>query len=65
LVADADRGFAITECLMAKHRDKNTYPTYKDALRVLLKSSQRRGTALRIYLCTECNGYHLTRERRG
>lgn len=47
------------------HRDKNTYTTYKAALRVLLRSSRRRGTALRIYLCKECNGYHLTSERRG
>lgn len=49
---------------MPSHHEKNTYRTYREALRVLLRSSRSRGTALRIYPCSECHGFHLTKERR-
>lgn len=50
---------------MPNHREKNTYATYGAALRVLLRSTKRGGTPLRIYLCHECKGFHLTSELRG
>jgi hypothetical protein len=50
---------------MANHRDKATYRTYNQALGVLLRASKKSGDALRIYKCAECNGFHLTKQRRG
>lgn len=50
---------------MPNHRDKATYTTYNHALGVLLRASRKSGDALRIYACTECHGFHLTKEVRG
>lgn len=49
---------------MPNHRDKATYTTYGQALGVLLRASKKTGDALRIYRCHECQGFHLTSERR-
>jgi hypothetical protein len=50
---------------MPQHRDKATYATYNHALGVLLRASKKSGDALRIYRCHECDGFHLTKQRRG
>jgi hypothetical protein len=40
---------------------KQTYPTHKAAISAALGASRKRGTALRVYPCKECRGFHLTK----
>lgn len=47
------------------HHEKKTYPTYRAALKVLLRATRQRGTPLRIYPCSDCHGFHLTKQPRG
>ena len=37
--------------------DKQTYRSQRDAIRAALRCSKKRGTALRVYSCKECNGF--------
>ena len=39
---------------------KTRYATKRLAIRVAIKSSQRRGVALRVYYHAACGSYHLT-----
>ena len=39
---------------------KTKYATKRLAIRVAIKSSQRRGVALRVYWHDACSSYHLT-----
>ena len=39
---------------------KTKYATKRLAIRVAIKSSQRRGVALRVYYHAACGSYHLT-----
>lgn len=41
--------------------DKDRHPSQVSAIRAALSYSRKRGTALRIYRCSDCDGgYHLT-----
>ena len=39
---------------------KGRYPTERAAIKIALRSSLRSGTALRVYRCPDCHGWHLT-----
>lgn len=43
---------------------KRKYATRRLAIRVAIKSSQRRGVALRVYWHAECKSFHLTSKPR-
>ena len=46
----------VTGKLQYRHPDQ--------AIRSALRSSRRRGVALRVYRCPDCNHHHLTKSRK-
>lgn len=49
------------------HKKKRTYPTKNGkngVIPAVLRASKRTGMGLRYYWCSECRGYHMTKERR-
>lgn len=47
----------LKECL-----SKKVYKCYRDAHDALKRAERQRGTKLRIYQCTSCGHYHLTKQ---
>lgn len=43
---------------------KRRYPDELTAIAAALRCSKRRGVALRVYRCPDCEAFHLTRRRR-
>lgn len=43
---------------------KRRHPDELTAIASAIRCSARRGTPLRVYLCPDCDGWHLTRRAR-
>jgi hypothetical protein len=52
-----------TETRSQKCRWKNHYPTMAMAERARVRNQNRHGWLLKIYKCTECDEFHLSRFR--
>ena len=53
-------GALLVSRVVCPTQRKVKYATKRLAIRVAIKSSQRRGVALRVYYHAACGSYHLT-----
>lgn len=49
---------------LCPQQKKISYPTKRMAIGAAIKSSRKRGVALRVYWHAECRSYHLTKSSR-